>query len=136
MIALVASFVGIAQALVVERQASGCSCAGVAYTASDIFKAVAKAEAGGASGYPHKYHDYEGFSFPACSGTFYEYPLKSGSVYSSGSPGANRVIYDTDGDICACLTHTGASTTNGGDARNVSSRLPRASSCARVEMQR
>ncbi|RDB29527.1 Guanyl-specific ribonuclease Po1 [Hypsizygus marmoreus] len=110
---LIAACVGTVQALVVGRQASGCTCAGRAYTASDIARAVTKAEGGVTSGYPHQYHNYEGFSFPMCSGTFYEYPLKTGSAWSGGSPGADRVIYDQTGDVCSCLTHTGAPTTNG-----------------------
>ncbi|KAK7694995.1 hypothetical protein QCA50_002183 [Cerrena zonata] len=98
-----------AQAAIMGRQSGGCNCAGTKFTASDISKAIVKADDGGASNYPHQYHDYEGFSFPSCSGEFFEYPIKSGSVYTGGSPGANRVIYDEDGDFCACLTHTGAS---------------------------
>ena len=70
--------------------------------------------------YPHQYHDYEvsqsttvscweqslintdcqDFTFPSCSGEFFEYPLEHSSVYTGGSPGANRVIYDEDGDFC------------------------------------
>ncbi|KAF8078802.1 ribonuclease T1 [Lyophyllum atratum] len=110
---LLVTCLGAVQAMVIERQASGCTCAGRTYVSSDISKAVAKAQSGGANGYPHEYHNYEGFEFPNCAGTFYEYPLRSGTVYSSGSPGADRVIYDQTGDICSCLTHTGASTTNG-----------------------
>ncbi|KAI8980774.1 ribonuclease T1 [Trametes punicea] len=91
------------------RQSDGCVCGSNRYTSSDIFNAIDKAEDGGASDYPHEYHDYEGFSFPTCSGTFYEYPLEHDRVYNGGSPGADRVIYDSDGDFCACLTHTGAS---------------------------
>ena len=34
------------------------------------------------------------------SGEFFEYPLKKNSVYTGGSPGADRVIYDEDGDFC------------------------------------
>ncbi|CDO73459.1 hypothetical protein BN946_scf185013.g94 [Trametes cinnabarina] len=92
-----------------RRQSSGCDCAGIRYTETDILNAIDKAEDGGASDYPHQYHDYEGFDFPSCRGTFYEYPLEHNRVYSGGSPGADRVIYDSRGDFCACLTHTGAS---------------------------
>ncbi|OSC99435.1 ribonuclease T1 [Trametes coccinea BRFM310] len=98
-----------ATARVIRRQSGGCNCAGTRYTESDIFNAIDRAEDGGASDYPHQYHDYEGFDFPTCSGTFYEYPLEHNRVYTGGSPGANRVIYDSRGDFCACLTHTGAS---------------------------
>lgn len=59
------------------------------------------------SDYPHQYHDFEvggyrqkGFPFPSCSGEFFEYPLEAGTTYDGGSPGADRVIYDEDGDFC------------------------------------
>jgi len=65
---------------------------------------------GGASDYPHQYRDDEGFDFPTCRGEFFEFPLESGGkVFTGGSPGADRVIYDEDGDFCACLTHSGES---------------------------
>ncbi|KAI0715366.1 Ribonuclease/ribotoxin [Earliella scabrosa] len=64
------------------------------------------------SGYPHQYHNFEGFSFPSCSGEFFEFPLQHNRVYTGGSPGADRVIYDTRGRFCACLTHTGAGGNN------------------------
>ncbi|PCH33916.1 Ribonuclease/ribotoxin [Wolfiporia cocos MD-104 SS10] len=83
------------------------------YSYSDITNAINEAEDGGASDYPHQYHDYEGFDFSSCSGEYYEYPLESGEVYEGGSPGADRVIYDSYGDFCACITHTGASSYDG-----------------------
>ncbi|KAF9460153.1 ribonuclease T1 [Collybia nuda] len=104
---------GSIQAAVIERQTGGCTCGGNRYTSSDVARAVDKAEAGGASDYPHQYHDFEGFLFPACAGEFFEFPLKTGTAYNGGSPGADRVIYDETGDVCACLTHTGAPSTNG-----------------------
>ncbi|KAJ5701130.1 hypothetical protein N7488_008678 [Penicillium malachiteum] len=59
--------------------------------------------------YPHVYHDYEGFDFPV-SGTYYEFPiLSSGDVYDGGSPGADRVIFNGDGELAGVITHTGAS---------------------------
>ncbi|EPQ60483.1 ribonuclease T1 [Gloeophyllum trabeum ATCC 11539] len=97
------------QALIARRQSGGCTCGNKEYSSRDISEAIEAAEDGGAGDYPHQYHDYEGFSFPSCSGTFYEFPLESGDAYDGGSPGADRVIYDDDGDFCACLTHTGAS---------------------------
>ncbi|KAI6136481.1 Ribonuclease/ribotoxin, partial [Pisolithus sp. B1] len=54
-----------------------------------------------------------GFSFPSCSSEFFEYPLEQGYVYTGGSPGADRVIYDSSGNFCACLTHTGAAKHDG-----------------------
>jgi hypothetical protein len=73
----------------------------------------------------------QGFTFGCPGSTYYEYPiLADGDLYSGGSPGADRVIYDNDGNFCgecrylkqgsvlmlvnlACLTHTGASTYDG-----------------------
>ncbi|KAI0361369.1 ribonuclease T1 [Trametes cingulata] len=98
-----------ATARVARRQSGGCECGSKHYTESDIFNAIDEALDGGASDYPHQYHDFEGFSFPSCAGEFFEYPLEHNRVYTGGSPGADRVIYDEDGDFCACLTHTGAS---------------------------
>ncbi|KAI0673372.1 ribonuclease T1 [Trametes maxima] len=96
-------------ARVARRQSGGCECGSHSYTSSDINRAINEAEDGGASNYPHQYHDFEGFSFPSCSGEFFEFPLKHNSVYTGGSPGADRVIFDEDGDFCACLTHSGTS---------------------------
>lgn len=110
---LLTAFLSVVQAVVIKRQANGCTCADRTYGSSDISDAVTTAQSGGASGYPHPYNDFEGFDFPACAGTFYEYPLEIGAVYSGGSPGPDRVIYDDTRDICACLTHTGASSRNG-----------------------
>lgn len=63
-------------------------------------------------GYPHQYHNYESFDFPV-SGTYYEFPiLKSGSVYSGGSPGADRVVFTGNNDLAGLITHTGASGNN------------------------
>lgn len=65
-----------------------------------------------AGGYPHQYNNYEGFSFPTAS-PWYEFPiLSSYKVYTGGSPGADRVIFDTKGNFDALITHTGASGNN------------------------
>ncbi|KAI0756788.1 ribonuclease ribotoxin [Daedaleopsis nitida] len=106
--------ISAATARVISRQSSGCKCAGDSYTSSDIDDAIKAAKAGNASDsdYPHQYHDYEGFSFQSCSGEFFEFPLKENGIYTGGSPGADRVIYDTSGNFCACLTHEGASGNN------------------------
>lgn len=65
-----------------------------------------------AGGYPHQYNNYEGFSFPT-SAPWYEFPiLSSYKVYTGGSPGADRVIFDTKGGFDALITHTGASGNN------------------------
>ncbi|CAG7964165.1 unnamed protein product [Penicillium olsonii] len=101
----------------VEARACASTCGTVCYTSS----AVSAAKAAGyklysagstASSYPHVYHNYEGFDF-SVSGTYYEFPiLKSGSVYSGGSPGADRVIFSTSNQLAGVITHTGASGNN------------------------
>ncbi|KAF2126391.1 ribonuclease-domain-containing protein [Dothidotthia symphoricarpi CBS 119687] len=65
----------------------------------------------GSSTYPHKYNNYEGFSFLA-GGTYYEFPLKTGGVYTGGSPGADRVVFNGSGARAGEITHTGASGNN------------------------
>jgi len=63
----------------------------------------------GSDEYPHEYEDYEGFDFPV-SGPYEEFPiLPSGRVYSGGSPGADRVVFNTKGTLADLITHTGAS---------------------------
>ena len=62
--------------------------------------------------YPHVYNNYEGFDF-SVDPTYYEFPiLSSGQIYSGGSPGADRVIFNEDGEIAGVITHTGASGNN------------------------
>jgi len=56
-----------------------------------------------------RYNDYEGFSFPV-SGPYWEFPiLNSHKVYSGGRPGADRVIFNDNGDLAGLITHQGAS---------------------------
>ncbi|RKU44021.1 hypothetical protein DL546_004058 [Coniochaeta pulveracea] len=74
-------------------------CGSVCYWQEDIDEALAKGysllKSGstlGSGSYPHQYNDYEGFSFPNAA-PWYEFPiLSSYSVYTGGSPGADRVI--------------------------------------------
>lgn len=49
----------------------------------------------------------QGFTFNLCPGsTYYEYPiLDDGDLYSGGDPGADRVIYDNDGNFCGECRH-------------------------------
>jgi hypothetical protein len=62
--------------------------------------------------YPHQYNNYEGFNFPT-TGPWYEFPILSGhAVYASGSPGADRVIFDKSGKLDMLITLTGASGNN------------------------
>ncbi|KAL7964998.1 ribonuclease domain-containing protein [Trichoderma sp. SZMC 28014] len=91
-----------------QRQGNTC------YWQSDIDAALNKGYSLYSSGkeedsYPHQYNDYEGFNFPT-SAPWYEFPiLNSFDVYTGGSPGADRVIFDSDGNFDSVITHTGAS---------------------------
>lgn len=53
-----------------------------------------------------------GFNF-AVSGPYQEFPiLQNGNVYTGGSPGADRVVFNTNGAYAGAITHTGASGNN------------------------
>ncbi|KAK9413295.1 putative Ribonuclease/ribotoxin [Seiridium unicorne] len=92
-------------------------CGSVCYWQEDIDEALAKGYSLEKSGstlndYPHQYNNYEGFSFPT-SAPWYEFPiLSSYAVYTGGSPGADRVIFDGSGNFDSLITHTGASGNN------------------------
>lgn len=59
--------------------------------------------------YPHEYHNYEDFDFPV-PGEYYEFPiLGSGDIYSGGSPGADRVVFNAEDQLAGVITHSGAS---------------------------
>ncbi|OCT47033.1 Guanyl-specific ribonuclease Ms [Cladophialophora carrionii] len=99
-----------------KRQSCVETCANVCYWQSDIDAAVSRGfellESGqtlGSGDYPHQYNNFEGFDFPV-SGPWYEFPiLSSFQVYSGGSPGADRVIFNGNGAYAAVITHNGAS---------------------------
>ncbi|EXJ57348.1 hypothetical protein A1O7_07695 [Cladophialophora yegresii CBS 114405] len=99
-----------------KRQSCVETCANVCYWQEDIDEAVSKGfsllESGqtlGSGDYPHEYNNYEGFDFPV-SGPWYEFPILSNfEVYSGGSPGADRVIFNEDGAYAGVITHNGAS---------------------------
>ncbi|KAI9663068.1 MAG: hypothetical protein M1821_008116 [Bathelium mastoideum] len=97
-----------------RRQSCVDTCGSTCYWWSDISAALQKGYSLQSSGqeedsYPHQYNDYEGFSFNTSS-PWYEFPiLNSFKVYTGGSPGADRVIFNGDGEYTALITHTGAS---------------------------
>ncbi|KAI1847911.1 hypothetical protein JX265_001917 [Neoarthrinium moseri] len=101
----------------VERADCVYTCGSVCYWQEDIDEALAKGYSLQKSGsainnYPHQYNNYEGFSFPT-KAPWYEFPiLSSYKVYTGGSPGADRVIFDSKGALDALITHTGASGNN------------------------
>ncbi|EXJ87745.1 ribonuclease T1 [Capronia coronata CBS 617.96] len=99
-----------------RRKSCAETCGTVCYYQSTIDKAVAEGyslyqsgQTEGSDEYPHKYNDYEGFDFPV-AGPYYEFPiLHTFKAYDGGSPGPDRVIFNTNGDLAAVITHTGAS---------------------------
>lgn len=62
--------------------------------------------------YLHLFGNYEGLDMGICSkGLYqkYEFPiLTSGQVYGGGNPATDRVVFDSNGDYCALITHTQA----------------------------
>ncbi|KAK7960721.1 hypothetical protein PG988_011935 [Apiospora saccharicola] len=66
----------------------------------------------GSSKYPHQYKNFENFNFPS-SAPWYEFPiLSSAKIYTGGSPGADRVIFDNKGKLDSLITHSGAKGNN------------------------
>ncbi|KAH8703970.1 Ribonuclease/ribotoxin [Talaromyces proteolyticus] len=90
------------------------TCGSTCYQQSDIDAALNEGysdyQSGSEAGdYPHQYNDYEGFSFPV-DGPYQEFPiLSSYEVYTGGSPGPDRVIFNEQGQYAGVITHTGAS---------------------------
>ncbi|KAI1410104.1 ribonuclease-domain-containing protein [Hypoxylon sp. FL1857] len=103
---------------VTARQDQTCvaTCGSVCYWQEDIDAAVKQGynyyqegQTVGSDKYPHQYNDYEGFDFPD-SGPYYEFPiLSSYKTYTGGSPGADRVVFNGNGNYEGAITHTGAS---------------------------
>ncbi|QKX64082.1 uncharacterized protein TRUGW13939_11255 [Talaromyces rugulosus] len=104
------------QATAIIKARASCveTCGSVCYWQTDIDDALNKGYSEYKSGgeldsYPHTYNDYEGFDFPV-DGPYQEFPiLSSFEVYTGGSPGADRVIFNEQGDYAGLITHTGAS---------------------------
>ncbi|KAF2027489.1 ribonuclease-domain-containing protein [Setomelanomma holmii] len=102
----------------IDARACFVTCGSVCYTSA---QATAARNAGysyysqgteaGSSTYPHTYNNYEGFDF-LVSGPYQEFPLKTSGTYTGGSPGADRVIFNTKGQRAGEITHTGASGNN------------------------
>ncbi|KAF2214170.1 hypothetical protein CERZMDRAFT_105638 [Cercospora zeae-maydis SCOH1-5] len=107
-----------APADLIARQ-SATNCGGVSYSAGAVRAALnqgynyySNGQQVGSNDYPHTYNNFEGFSF-GVSGPYQEFPLLSnGNVYTGGSPGADRVVFNTRGQYAGAITHTGASGNN------------------------
>ncbi|KAJ7052117.1 guanyl-specific ribonuclease C2 [Mycena amicta] len=67
----------------------------------------------GSDSYPHQFFNDEGLRLFCSGSSWLEWPIIEGGTYSGGSPGADRVVFNTAGTYCAVITHTGASSTNG-----------------------
>nr|P16412.2 RecName: Full=Extracellular guanyl-specific ribonuclease Fl2; Short=RNase Fl2 [Fusarium lateritium] len=94
---------------------SATTCSSKPYSAQQVRAAANAAcqyyqsnDTAGSTTYPHTYHNYEGFDF-AVNGPYQEYPIRTSGVYSGGSPGADRVIINTQCQFAGAITHTGAS---------------------------
>ncbi|KAK4119157.1 ribonuclease-domain-containing protein [Parathielavia appendiculata] len=98
----------------VEARACAWTCGSVCYQTTHVQAALSKGYSLQQSGddinnYPHRYNNYEGFDFPT-SGLWYEFPIMSSyRVYTGGSPGPDRIIFDSRGALDALITHTGTS---------------------------
>ncbi|RMZ71170.1 guanyl-specific ribonuclease f1 [Pyrenophora seminiperda CCB06] len=100
------------------RQNCYTTCGSVCYTQAQVNTALKAGvnyynnnDEAGSSTYPHQYNNYEGFDFPV-NGPYQEFPLKKSGAYTGGSPGADRVIFNTQGQLAGEITHTGASGNN------------------------
>ena len=99
-----------------ERDSCVDTCGSTCYYQSDIDAALNEGyslyQSGdtlGSDNYPHQYNDYEGFNLPV-SGPWYEFPImNSNQIYSGGSPGPDRVLFNSGGEYTGLITHTGAS---------------------------
>ncbi|KAH9877872.1 hypothetical protein J1614_003089 [Plenodomus biglobosus] len=104
-----------AAAVLETRQSCAIRCGSTCYTSA---QASAARNAGynhyqrdtqaGSSNYPHTYNNFEGFDF-LVAGPYQEFPLRTAGVYTGGSPGADRVVFNTRGQRAGEITHTGAS---------------------------
>jgi hypothetical protein len=116
----------------IEARQCYAQCGSTCYTANQVTTArnagysyYTKGTQAGSSTYPHTYNNYEGFDF-LVSGPYQEFPLKTSGTYTGGkiqidfalefmlrsvigTPGADRVIFNTRGQRAGEITHTGAS---------------------------
>ncbi|KAH9841199.1 guanyl-specific ribonuclease F1 [Teratosphaeria destructans] len=98
-----------------SKRQSSTTCGNNYYTTDQVSDALNRGynyyqegEQVGDDDYPHTYNNYEGFDFPV-SGPYQEFPIEESGVYTGGSPGADRVVFNTDGEYAGAITHTGAS---------------------------
>ena len=89
----------IEDAALETRQSCYVKCGSTCYTSAQVSSArsaaynyVKQGSTAGSSTYPHKYNNYEGFSF-LVSGTYYEFPLKTSGVYTGGTFPCFRLMW-------------------------------------------
>ncbi|KAL5120028.1 hypothetical protein ACEQ8H_002126 [Pleosporales sp. CAS-2024a] len=94
------------------------TCGSTCYTSAQVTAArqqgysyYQQSQQVGSDDYPHTYNNYEGFTF-LVSGPYQEFPIKTSGVYTGGSPGADRVVFNSKGQRAGEITHTGASGNN------------------------
>ncbi|EIN12042.1 guanyl-specific ribonuclease C2 [Punctularia strigosozonata HHB-11173 SS5] len=96
------------------------TCGSNRYSVSQVVNAVDQGfdlhEEGktlGSDEYPHQFFNDEGLDLFCSGSSWQEFPILESGSYTGGSPGADRVVFNTAGTYCAVITHTGASEENG-----------------------
>ncbi|KAJ7649020.1 guanyl-specific ribonuclease C2 [Mycena polygramma] len=118
-IAVVVATVALASPAGRALPSGNVECGSNTYTVSEVSAAVSagfahRSDPIGSDSYPHQFFDDEGLDLFCSGSTWSEYPiLAGGKTYTGGSPGADRVIFNTAGTYCAVVTHTGASSEDG-----------------------
>ncbi|KAK0194510.1 Ribonuclease/ribotoxin, partial [Armillaria mellea] len=90
------------------------TCGTNTYSRTDIQAAIKDGHAHinkqmGKRKYPHTYENIEELNMGSCAKPYYEFPiLKTHNIYNGGEPDTDRVVFDSDGNYCAVMTHTGA----------------------------
>ncbi|EMC93727.1 hypothetical protein BAUCODRAFT_205433 [Baudoinia panamericana UAMH 10762] len=113
--ATAAFFAAAAFAFPLTQRQSSTTCGKNRYTTKQVNAALNQGlnyyyddEQVGSDDYPHTYNNYEDFEFPV-HGPYLEFPIKETGIYTGGSPGADRVVFNEDGEYAGTITHTGAS---------------------------
>lgn len=98
-----------------RRAARACTCGTNVYSASAVDSALTKGLATKKGKYPHTFFNIEKIPVVCAGRPIKEFPLlPGGALYQKGTrPGTDRVLFDSAGDFCGCITHTGAPVVNG-----------------------
>ncbi|KAK0484725.1 guanyl-specific ribonuclease C2 [Armillaria novae-zelandiae] len=87
------------------------TCGTNSYTPTEVQAAITAGRTTGSqmrNHYPHQYRNFEGLNMQCAGPPYNEYPILPGGLYTSGPPGADRVVFNNAGDYCTVMTHTGA----------------------------